>query len=57
MVTDGKGKKHKRKKCFYGTKMHTSINTEAKMITSVKVSSGNGSDGDCLIGLIGSDSK
>lgn len=54
-VTNEKGEKEKRKKWFYGFKQHTSMNAQAQMISSVKVSSGNRSDGDYMIALIQTD--
>jgi len=55
IVTDEDGRKHKRKKSFFGYKMHTSMNAESQMITSVVTSSGNRHDGKYLTKLIASD--
>jgi len=55
VMTDEEGKKHKRKKLFYGFKMHTSMNAESQMITSVTVTGGNRHDGHYLPNLIQSD--
>jgi IS5 family transposase len=42
---DKDGKVVKEPQYFYGYKMHTSMNAEAEMITSVVVTAGNGHDG------------
>jgi IS5 family transposase len=42
---DKEGKVVKQPEYFYGYKMHTSMNAEAEMITSVVVTGGNGHDG------------
>lgn len=42
---------------FYGYKMHTSLNAEAEMITSIVVTGGNGSDGKQLPRLVQKDSE
>ena len=54
-MTDEKGKKHRRKKMFFGSKMHNSMNVGAQMITSLITSSGNRYDGHFLIDLIAHD--
>ena len=51
-VADEEGKKQKRKKLSYGFKMHTSMNADSQMITSVVVSTGNRPDRHCLRLLI-----
>jgi len=54
-VTDEQGKRQTRKKTFFGFKMHSSMNAEAQMITSLILSSGNRYDGRYLCDLIQSD--
>ena len=56
-VTDEKGEKQRRKKMFFGSKMHTSMNVGAQMITSLITSSGNRYDGHFLTDLIANDLK
>ena len=54
-VTDEHGRKHRRKKFFFGFKTHTSMNVGAQMITSLVTSSGNRYDGYFLTDLITND--
>jgi len=56
-VTDEHGRKHRRKKFFFGSKMHNSMNVGAQMITSLITSSGNRYDGHFLTDLIANDLK
>ena len=56
-VTDEKGKRQRRKKFFYGSKTHTSMNAGAQMITSLITSGGNRYDGHFLTDLIANDLK
>jgi len=42
----------KQTEYFYGYKMHTSMNAEAEMITSVVVTAGNANDGKQFAGLV-----
>lgn len=55
MVTDDQGRKHRRRKFFYGYKMHTSMNAASQMITSLVTTSGNQHDGHYLTQLIDHD--
>jgi IS5 family transposase len=52
---DENGKKVEETKYFYGYKMHTSMNAEAEMITSVVVTAGNAPDGKQFERLLGRD--
>ena len=54
-VTNEDGSKQKREKWIHGFKMHTSMNVQAQMITSLLVSGANGHDGHYLQALIQSD--
>jgi IS5 family transposase len=51
------GERQRRHKYFFGSKMHTSMNAEAQMITSLVVSPGNRYDGDFLQDLVEADLK
>ena len=54
-VHDEGGQKCKRKKAFFGYKQHASMNAQAEMITSVRHSSGNRTDGEFFCRLVESD--
>ncbi len=54
-ITDEEGQEHQRKKFFYGYKMHTSMNAQSQMITSLITSTGNRPDGRYLTELIEND--
>jgi transposase len=56
-VRGANGERQRRMKCFFGSKMHTSMNAEAQMITSLVVSRGNRYDGDFLQDLVEADLK
>jgi IS5 family transposase len=56
-VRDEEGKKQKRRKMFYGFKLHGSMNVGAQMISSLIVSTGNRPDGHYLPNLIERDLK
>jgi IS5 family transposase len=49
---DKEGKVVRQPEYFYGYKMHTSMNAEAEMITSVVVTAGNGHDGKQFAKLV-----
>ena len=56
-VRDEEGKEIEVKEYFYGFKAHTSMNSEAQMITSVVVTAGNQTDGKQFPALVELDEK